>query len=135
MPQAVLTEYGILTRLMMNEYVAIDIETTVNGELRQRQATDNLIYTPAQMLEFIHEKYPDAPLHKGTVVFTGTPGGVALTTPRWLARLSQLLGLSRFKKLSAKLAGDTSRFLRPGDRVVVRGQGLGEVAIEIADPS
>ena len=111
------------------------IETTVNGELRQRQATDNLIYTPTQMLEFIHEKYPDAPLQKGTVVFTGTPGGVALTTPRWLARLSHLLGLSRLKKLSAKLNGDTSRFLSPGDRVVVRGQGLGEVVIEIGDPS
>ncbi len=107
------------------------IETTVNGELRQRQSTDNLIYTPVQMLRFIHAKYPDAPLSKGTLVLTGTPGGVALKTPRWLARLSQLLGLGRFKKLSAKLNGDTSRFLSPGANVLVRGEVLGEVGIQI----
>ena len=107
------------------------IATTVDGELRQKQSTDNLIYTPVQMLRFIHAKYPDAPLSKGTLVLTGTPGGVALRTPRWLARLSDLLGLGRFKKLSAKLNGDTSRFLSPGTTVLVRGQGLGEVGVQI----
>ena len=107
------------------------IETTVNGELRQRQSTGDLVYTPVQMLRFIHAKYPDTPLQKGTLVLTGTPGGVAMMTPRWLARLSKLLGLSRFKKLAAKLKGDTSRFLSSGDRVVVRGQGLGEVSIVV----
>jgi 2-keto-4-pentenoate hydratase/2-oxohepta-3-ene-1,7-dioic acid hydratase in catechol pathway len=109
------------------------IETTVNGELRQKQSTANLIYTPVQMLRFIQAKYPDTALEKGTIVLMGTPGGVAMNTPRWLARLSSLLGLSRFKKLAAKLNGDTSRFLNPGDRVVVHGQGLGEVSIVITD--
>ncbi|MBW1876288.1 MAG: fumarylacetoacetate hydrolase family protein, partial [Deltaproteobacteria bacterium] len=109
------------------------IETTVNDEVRQRQSTANLIYTPVQMLRFIHDKYPDTRLEKGTLVFTGTPGGVALNTPRWLARLSGLLGLSRFRKLDAKLKGDTTRFLSRGDHVVVRGQGLGEVSIVITD--
>jgi 2-keto-4-pentenoate hydratase/2-oxohepta-3-ene-1,7-dioic acid hydratase in catechol pathway len=83
------------------------------------------------MLRFIHAKYPDARLHKGTFVLTGTPGGVALTTPRWLLRLGNLIGLSRFKKLAAKLDGDTSRFLKPGDRVVTQGEGLGKVSITI----
>ena len=109
------------------------IETTVNDEVRQKQSTANLIYTPVQMLRFIHDEYPDARLEKGTLVFTGTPGGVALKTPRWLARLSSLLGLSRFRKLDAKLNGDMTRFLSPGDRVVVRGEGLGEMSIVIAD--
>jgi len=115
-----------------NGIPCVVIETMVNDELRQQQSTGNLIYTPVQMLGFIHAKYPDAPLEKGTLVLTGTPGGVALTTPRWLARLSKLLGLSRFKKLSAKLNGDTARFLSPGDEVLVRGKNLGEVSIEIA---
>jgi 2-keto-4-pentenoate hydratase/2-oxohepta-3-ene-1,7-dioic acid hydratase in catechol pathway len=109
------------------------IETTVNGELRQKQSTANLIYTPVQMLRFIQAKCPDTALQKGTIVLTGTPGGVAMNTPRWLARLSGLVGLSRFKKLAAKLDGDTSRFLNPGDRVVVRGEGLGEVSIVITE--
>lgn len=109
------------------------IETTVNGELRQQQSTANLIYTPVQMLRFIRAKYPDTALEKGTIVLMGTPGGVAMQTPRWLARLSGLVGLSRLKKLAAKLDGDTSRFLHPGDRVVARGDGLGEVSIVITD--
>jgi 2-keto-4-pentenoate hydratase/2-oxohepta-3-ene-1,7-dioic acid hydratase in catechol pathway len=114
-----------------NGVPCVIIETRVNGEVRQRQSTDDLIYTPAQMLRFIHAKHPDARLHKGTFVLTGTPGGVALSTPRWLVRLGNLIGLSRFKKLAAKLDGDTSRFLKPGDRVVTQGEGLGKVSITI----
>ncbi|MDH3201079.1 MAG: fumarylacetoacetate hydrolase family protein [Myxococcales bacterium] len=109
----------------------IEIESIVNGEVRQRQSTANLIYTPVQMLRFIHAEFPDVPLQKGLIVLTGTPGGVAMATPRWLVRLSNLLGLSRFRKLSTKLNGDTSRFLHIHDRVDVRGQELGEVSITI----
>lgn len=114
-----------------NGIPCVEIETIVNGEIRQHQSTDNLIYTPVEMLRFIHAEFPDAPLKKGTIVLTGTPGGVAMTTPRWLARLGNLLGLSRFRKLSTKLDGDTSRFLRAGDKVTVRGQGLGKVSVTI----
>jgi 2-keto-4-pentenoate hydratase/2-oxohepta-3-ene-1,7-dioic acid hydratase in catechol pathway len=111
------------------------IETAVNGEVRQQESTDDLIYTPRQMLRFIHAKYPETPLAKGTIVLTGTPGGVAMKTPRWLVRLSGLLGLSRFTKLEAKLEGDTTPFLKPGDQVVVRGKGLGKVTIRVGDSS
>jgi hypothetical protein len=41
--------------------------------------------------------------------------------------------LTRFKKLAAKLGGDTSRFLSPGDHVAMRGQELGEISIVITD--
>jgi 2-keto-4-pentenoate hydratase/2-oxohepta-3-ene-1,7-dioic acid hydratase in catechol pathway len=115
-----------------NGIPCVEIETLVNGKVRQRQSTDNLIYTPADMLGFVHSEFPNAQLTAGTVVLTGTPGGVAMTTPRWLARLAGLLGMDRFKKLSAKLGGDTSRFLKVGDVVTVRGQGLGEVTVTIA---
>jgi 2-keto-4-pentenoate hydratase/2-oxohepta-3-ene-1,7-dioic acid hydratase in catechol pathway len=116
-----------------NGIPCVVIETSVNDQLRQSQSTANLIYTPLQMLRFIHAKYPDTALQRGTIVLTGTPGGVAMKTPRWLARFSNLVALSRFKKLAAKLGGDTSRFLKPGDHVVVRGEGLGEVSIAITD--
>jgi len=110
------------------------IESSVNGDVRQQQSTDDLIYTPREMIGFVHEKYPEMPLKKGTIILTGTPGGVAMTTPRWLVRLSGVLGLSRFTKLDAKLEGDTERFLKPGDRVLVRGKGLGKVVVRIAEP-
>ena len=114
-----------------NGIPCVEIELLVNGEVRQRQSTLNLIYTPIQMLGFVHAAFPDAPLTAGTLVLTGTPGGVAMTTPRWLVRAGNLVGLDRFKKLSAKLGGDKSRFLGSGDTVTARGEGLGEVTITV----
>jgi len=114
-----------------NGIPCVEIETIVNGEVRQHQSTDNLIYAPVQMLRFIHAEFPDIPLDKGTLVLTGTPSGVAMATPRWLIRFGNLIRLSRFKKLSAKLGADTSRFLQVGDQVTVRGQGLGKVTVTI----
>ncbi len=114
-----------------NGIPCVEVEAVVNGEVRQRQSTDNLIYTPLQMLRFLHARFPDVSLEAGTIVLTGTPGGVAMTTPRWLVRLSDLLGLDRFKKLSAKVNGGTARFLKAGDVVTVRAQGLGEVRVMI----
>ena len=114
-----------------NGIPCLEIETIVNGEVRQRQSTTSLIYTPTQMLGFVHEAFPDVPLAAGTIVLTGTPGGVAMKTPRWLVRFGNLVGLDRFKKLSAKLRGDTTRFLDVGDRVTVRGLGLGKVQVTI----
>ncbi len=114
-----------------NGIPCVEIESLVNGEVRQHQTTADLIYTPVQMLRFIHQKFPEALLSKGTIVLTGTPGGVAMSTPRWLVRASKLVGLSRFRKLAAKLDGDTSRFVQVGDEVTVRGQGLGKVSVTI----
>jgi 2-keto-4-pentenoate hydratase/2-oxohepta-3-ene-1,7-dioic acid hydratase in catechol pathway len=115
-----------------NGIPCVEIESLVNGEVRQHQSTEDLIYTPVQMLRFIQADFPDVHLSKGTIVLTGTPGGVAMSTPRWLVRLSKLVRLSRFRRLSAKLHGDQSRFLTVGDQVTVRGQGLGEVSVTIS---
>jgi 2-keto-4-pentenoate hydratase/2-oxohepta-3-ene-1,7-dioic acid hydratase in catechol pathway len=109
------------------------IETKVNGETRQRQVVTELVYTPRQMLRFIHETYPDQPLGKGMMVLTGTPGGVALKSPRWKVRLANAIGMSRFTKLSIKQDGDTTQFLKPGDEVTVSGGPLGSVTVTIAD--
>ena len=115
-----------------NGIPCVELESIVNGEVRQRQSTTDLIYTPRQMLGFIHAAFPSAVLSKGTVVLTGTPGGVAMSVPRWKMRLAGLLRLSRFRKLQTALNADTSRFLAPSDRVTVRGQGLGKVTVTIA---
>jgi 2-keto-4-pentenoate hydratase/2-oxohepta-3-ene-1,7-dioic acid hydratase in catechol pathway len=115
-----------------NGIPCVEIESLVNGEARQHQSTSDLIYTPVEMLRFVDAAFPNASLSKGTIVLSGTPGGVAMSTPRWLVRLSNLIGLSRFRKLSAKLGGDTSRFLDVGDEIVVRGPGLGRVVVTIS---
>lgn len=115
-----------------NSIPCAKIETYVNGEIRQAQTTDNMIYTPLEMLRFIQQKYPQSPLRKGDMVLTGTPGGVAIATPRALVRLSNLLGFDRYKKLSIKQGGDLSAFLNAGDVVEVKGGSLGNVRTTIA---
>ena len=100
----------------------------MNGEVRQSQTTDDMIFTPLEMLRFIQQKYPKEPLQRGDLILTGTPGGVAIATPRALVRLSNLLGFDRYKKLSVKLGGDLSDFLKSGDVVEIRGEGFETVS-------
>ena len=118
-----------------NSIPCIIIETHVNGEVRQHQMTSDLIYTPLQMLQAIHRKYPNKPLQKADMVLTGTPGGVIMSTPRWLVRLAGIIGMDRLKKLT-KVTSDekgVAKFLKAGDKVLVKGEGLGSVEVRIAE--
>lgn len=117
-----------------NSIPCINISTEVNGELRQNQATSDLIYTPVFMLQAIKRKYPKVELKKGDWVLTGTPGGVAMSAPRWLVRLAGMIGMDRFDKLGHSTGPeDQAKFLKGGDLVTVKGEGLGEVSIKITD--
>lgn len=51
----------------------VDIELTVNGEVRQRANTRDLIFSVAELIEWVSSYYT---LHPGDVLFTGTPDGV-----------------------------------------------------------
>lgn len=59
------------------------IKTYVNGQLRQDARTDDLIFTVAKVICHISR---GATVRKGTVIMTGTPGGVAafMKPPQWL---------------------------------------------------
>lgn len=52
---------------------AARITTTVDGEVRQDDNTDDLIFSVAQLIEFCSNLYP---LNPGDVIVTGTPEGV-----------------------------------------------------------
>ncbi len=119
-----------------NEHVAdaipcITLETRVNGEIRQSAKTNNMIYTPRQMLIAARATYPQLPLLKGDIVIMGTPGGIALSAPRFKARLAELFRFSRFTKLRFILKGDQSKFLKPGDKVTVSGGWFGEIRSQL----
>ena len=60
------------------------LETRVNGELRQSSSTSDLLFDVATLVEFLSQ---GTTLQKGTVVMTGTPGGVGMgmkPKPVWL---------------------------------------------------
>ena len=105
----------------------VTLETRVNGEVRQLSKTNDMIYTPRQMLAAARQTWPKLSLAKGDMFITGTPGGIALATPRIKARLAQLLRFDRFTKLKFILKADQSRFLKAGDEVTVSGEWLGSV--------
>ena len=118
-----------------NSIPCILIITEVNGELRQHQMTGDLIYTPLQMLQTIQRKYPNRQLQKGDIVLTGTPGGVVMSAPRWLVRMAGLIGMDRFEKLGNIISDEKkiSEFLQDGDKVLVKGEELGSVEVNILD--
>ncbi len=78
---------------------ALDISLTLNGTVMQSSNTRNLIFQVPALVEFLSSVFT---LEPGDVVSTGTPGGV---------------GFARKPPV----------YLKPGDDIVVRVQGLGEL--------
>jgi 2-keto-4-pentenoate hydratase/2-oxohepta-3-ene-1,7-dioic acid hydratase in catechol pathway len=60
------------------------VRTTVNGEVRQDGSTADMLFTCAQMIEYLSAAFT---LEPGMLIATGTPAGVAAGEdhPRWLA--------------------------------------------------
>jgi 2-keto-4-pentenoate hydratase/2-oxohepta-3-ene-1,7-dioic acid hydratase in catechol pathway len=61
----------------------IDLELRVNGEVRQRASTAQLLYGPAETLTELSRVMD---LEPGDLLLTGTPGGVAMQAPSPLTR-------------------------------------------------
>jgi len=82
----------------------LDISLNINGEELQHSNTSNLIFRIPDLIEFLSSAFT---LESGDVISTGTPSGVgfARKPPRWL---------------------------KAGDEVVVRVEGLGELRNPVA---
>lgn len=62
----------------------LDLQTLVNGELRQSSNTSDLLFGVKKIVSFISQ---GTTLEKGTVIMTGTPAGVAMgmkPSPKYL---------------------------------------------------
>jgi 2-keto-4-pentenoate hydratase/2-oxohepta-3-ene-1,7-dioic acid hydratase in catechol pathway len=77
----------------------LDIQLTLNGEVMQQSNTRNLIFRVPRLVAFLSSVFT---LEPGDVVSTGTPGGVGF-------------------------ARKPPRYLKPGESVAVRIEGLGEL--------
>lgn len=78
---------------------ALSVQLTINGVLRQSSTTAQMLHRIPKLIAFLSHKYP---LEPGDVIATGTPAGTA-TSHRPAA------------------------WLVPGNEVVVRVEGLGEL--------
>ncbi len=73
----------IVTQDEVDDAGSLALHTWVNGELRQDASTEDLIFKPSEMIEYLTMAFP---LEPGDVLATGTPSGVAagMQPPRWL---------------------------------------------------
>jgi len=74
----------IVTKDEVSDPHNLNMELKVNGELRQKSNTREMIFKTSDILEILSQ---DMTLEPGDVIGTGTPAGVALgmTHPRYLA--------------------------------------------------
>jgi 2-keto-4-pentenoate hydratase/2-oxohepta-3-ene-1,7-dioic acid hydratase in catechol pathway len=108
-----------------DELPRVALELRVNGEPRQRSHTSELAYSSSQILAFASAR---GALAVGDMVLTGTPGGIALTVPRWKRAVADVL-LGRWGKLAAafRSARGNRRFLQVGDVIEMSAGPLGSL--------
>ncbi|MEQ3554485.1 fumarylacetoacetate hydrolase family protein [Pseudonocardia nematodicida] len=82
----------------------LEISCTLNGATVQHSRTTHLIFDVRSLVAYLSGRLP---LHPGDVIFTGTPAGI---------------GSGR----------DPQVFLRPGDELVSRIEGLGRLVTRVA---
>jgi 2-keto-4-pentenoate hydratase/2-oxohepta-3-ene-1,7-dioic acid hydratase in catechol pathway len=83
----------------------LPIRTLLNGEVRQESFTGDMIFTVAELIEFLSGS---TTLQPGTVILTGTPSGVgAASVPQ--------------------------RFLQAGDEVVIDISGIGRLQNSVVE--
>jgi 2-keto-4-pentenoate hydratase/2-oxohepta-3-ene-1,7-dioic acid hydratase in catechol pathway len=107
---------------------ALELTLKVNGEVRQRASTSEMVFGPAATLT---ELSGVQDLMTGDLIATGTPSGCALRVPPpWVQRIGGLL--SDRQRWRTFIAGQTKRsgYLKPGD-VVEAGIRSADGAIDL----
>jgi 2-keto-4-pentenoate hydratase/2-oxohepta-3-ene-1,7-dioic acid hydratase in catechol pathway len=71
----------LLTQDEISEVQNLNMQLTVNGEIRQKANTSQMIYSVADIVSFLSYIVT---LEPGDIIATGTPSGVAMATGRFL---------------------------------------------------
>lgn len=108
----------MLERGEMHYLEELELELTVNGQMRQRDSTANLVWGAAETLTELSGVHD---LHVGDLIATGTPAGCALSVPspgkqRIAALLPERVKWKMFDKIQAR----RTQYLQPGDTVEAR---------------
>ena len=85
---------------------SLDIELRLNGEVRQKSNTSDLIFRIPEIIEFASQ---DLTLKPGDIISTGTPPGVGF-------------------------AREPASFLKAGDRIEISIQGIGTLSNTVVGP-
>lgn len=98
----------------VQELYQLELELSVNGEIRQKANASQLLYKPAETLNELRQVMD---LFPGDLILTGTPGGVAMQfSPEEMQILSSL-STSYEEKQRIINSHDSSLYLKEGDIV------------------
>jgi len=100
---------------------ALGLRTYVNGELRQNNTTEKMIWDVRALVSFFSTFLT---LQPGVVIETGTPGGTAWAT-------DPEIGGKAYEREDVTRAG----YLQPGDVVRVEIDGIGSLTNPVVDAS
>jgi 2-keto-4-pentenoate hydratase/2-oxohepta-3-ene-1,7-dioic acid hydratase in catechol pathway len=84
----------------------LNLETRVNGEVRQSVNTTKFIFNPQKVISYTSRLFA---LEPGDIIFTGTPSGVILGYPK-----------------------EKQVWLKAGDKIESTIQGLGTLSVDLA---
>lgn len=108
----------LLDREEMSKLYDMNLTLTVNGEMRQRDTTRNLVNRPP---ETITELSGVQDMFIGDLIATGTPSGCALSVPSpTKQKIAALLPPAAKWKMFMKIQAQRPQYLKPGDRVEAR---------------
>jgi 2-keto-4-pentenoate hydratase/2-oxohepta-3-ene-1,7-dioic acid hydratase in catechol pathway len=93
----------------------LQLELRVNGQIRQKDSTRNMVYGPAETLTELSGVHD---FSAGDLLSTGTPSGCALAVPSPLKqKLAGLLPESAKWRIFDKIQARRTQYLKPGDIV------------------
>lgn len=93
----------------------LELTLKVNGEIRQQDSTENLVFKPAETLT---ELSGFSDLDIGDILLTGTPSGCALRIPSpMIVKLFSLLPESTRWKLFKRIQGKRPQYLKENDTI------------------
>lgn len=115
----------------LDGFPPLQLQTLVNGEIRQSASSSQIIYSPRQLLQFAAASAPGGCLQANDLVLCGTPAGVGLNIPRWKRRLAALLPPRQRVLAALRTNRANPRLLRVGDQVVCSAGWLGQCSISI----
>jgi len=108
----------LLGRGDFSRLLDLELTLTVNGEVRQRDNTKNMVFGPTATLTELSHVHD---LSAGDLIATGTPSGCALTVPSPAKqRLAALLPERTKWQIFHKIQQRSTKYLKQGDVVEAR---------------
>jgi 2-keto-4-pentenoate hydratase/2-oxohepta-3-ene-1,7-dioic acid hydratase in catechol pathway len=101
----------LLTTDEIDDVQNLDMKLTVNGEIRQKANTSQMIHTVAQIVSFLSHLMT---LEPGDIIATGTPSGVGLATGNYLKTGDKIeASIDKLGTLTNTLGPKPEKFYEP----------------------